>query len=86
MKNTATLTKWGNSYGIRIPKELIKMSHIYPGEEFNIALKPNGSFLLTPLSSPRTNWTQSFNQAIAEDEADLSANLKHSFDEEEWTW
>lgn len=86
MKKTATLTKWGNSFGIRVPKELIKMSHAYIGEEFNITQNSNGGFILTPIKKRRENWTESFNQSIASDEADLSTNIKHSFDEDEWTW
>lgn len=34
--STVTLTKWGNSIGIRIPAVIIKEAHLYPGEELEI--------------------------------------------------
>lgn len=87
MKNTATLTKWGNSFGIRIPKSLIDMSHAYLGEEFSIEPHQNGGFILAPIKSPRANWTDAFNQiAASQEEPDPFAKLEHSFDKNEWTW
>ena len=39
--------KWGNSQGIRIPKNILENSHIKIGEEVDISVK-NGSIVVEP--------------------------------------
>jgi antitoxin MazE len=39
--------KWGNSQGIRIPKNLLENSHIKIGEEVNISVK-DGKIIVEP--------------------------------------
>ncbi|NOQ65486.1 MAG: AbrB/MazE/SpoVT family DNA-binding domain-containing protein [Methyloprofundus sp.] len=39
------IQKWGNSQGIRIPKNLIENSHIKIGEEVSISVK-NGQIII----------------------------------------
>jgi antitoxin component of MazEF toxin-antitoxin module len=87
MRNTATLSRWGNSFGIRIPKGFVTTSHAYAGEVFEIVLKTDGRFILTPIKKPRTNWTAAFNaQAAANKDAMLIGDLENDFDRDEWTW
>jgi antitoxin MazE len=43
--------KWGNSYGVRIPKELLERLGIQPDTRIEIR-QEQGSILLTPLSGP----------------------------------
>lgn len=87
MKNTATLTEWGNSFGIRISKSLVAQLHAYSGEVFEISIKADGGFILTPVKKIRANWTAAFNEvAKSKDDNMLIDNLDHSFDQDEWTW
>ena len=38
---TVTLTKWGNSIGIRIPSIIVKEAHLVPGEELTLRTSNN---------------------------------------------
>ena len=46
------IQKWGNSQGIRIPKNLLKNSHIEIGEEVNISTE-NGKIIVEPTNKIR---------------------------------
>lgn len=35
---TTKITKWGNSYGLRIPKKIIEELHFEEGEEFEFSV------------------------------------------------
>lgn len=39
---TTKITKWGNSYGIRIPKEIIRELNLSEGIEFNMNVVDGG--------------------------------------------
>jgi len=86
--STATLAKWGNSVGIRLPKNIVKNAHIYLGETFKIIIKNNGEFVLQPVKKARHGWLEAFNDAAKKDNDKMliGENVKNNFDEEEWTW
>ena len=42
----ARLSKWGNSYGIRIPKGLIRSANLAEGDVFSITTPETGTFVL----------------------------------------
>jgi len=87
MKNTATLTRWGNSFGIRIPKNFVTTSHAHAGEIFEIHLKPDGRLILTPIKKPRGDWTAAFNANTNANKDEMLINtLENDFDLDEWTW
>ena len=84
--STVTLTKWGNSVGIRIPNAMVKEMHLMPGTELKIMANEKGGVTLIPIENPQENWVAAFN-AIADDEQDeLLIDLPNDFDEQEWTW
>lgn len=63
------------------------MSHAYPGENFEISLKPGGVFILTPTEKPRTGWTAAFNSTTKiNEEEPLIDELENDFDKDEWQW
>ena len=46
--NTSTLSKWWNSYGVRIPREALRKSGHRAGTSFQVSLQKNGSIVLQP--------------------------------------
>ena len=84
--STVTLTKWGNSIGVRIPASLIKEARLSPGETLTITTNKKGGLTLVPIKNRQQGWTEQFN-AIADAQQDkLLIDLLNEFDEEEWTW
>lgn len=81
-----TLTKWGNSIGIRIPSTIIKEAHLYPGEELEIKADEKGVLTLTPLKSQQEGWLEQFNAAADLNHEDDHSDISNDFDRDEWTW
>ena len=81
--STVTLTKWGNSIGIRIPSVIIKETHLHLGEELEIRVDEKGVLSLIPIKNQQEGWLEQFN-AVGDDETHL--NLSNDFDMDEWTW
>lgn len=84
--STVTLTKWGNSIGIRIPSVIIKEANLYPGEELEIKADEKGVLTLTPIKNKQEGWLEQFNAASVEGDEDVNLNLNNDFDIDEWTW
>ena len=81
-----TLTKWGNSIGIRIPSVIIKEAHLHPGVELEIRADEKGVLTLIPIKNQQEGWLEQFN-AIVDDRSDEThLNLSNDFDRDEWTW
>lgn len=82
------LTKIGNSHGIRIPKAIIKQSHLENCEiEFEVT--KNGLLLKPIIKKNRDSWSEDidgFNKTSLQDEAILDDVLNLENDDEEWTW
>lgn len=51
------LRKWGNSYGFRIPKQIMQMLAIKPDQEFKVKTKGNVIELIKLDSSQTTELT-----------------------------
>lgn len=83
---TVTLTKWGNSIGIRIPSTIIKEAHLVPGEELNIISNKKGGFTLVPIKNQQAGWLDMFNTIADSENNELLIDLSNEFDEDEWTW
>ena len=84
-----TLTKIGNSQGIRIPKPLIQQAHL---ENVNLELEVlDNGLLIKPMNNiSRDNWAENIQQVISKnkninDEAVLEDLLNDS-DLEKWQW
>ncbi len=84
--STVTLTKWGNSIGIRIPSVIIKEAHLYPGEELEIKADEKGVLTLIPIKNQQDGWLEQFNAAVDSSGEALHLNLANDFDTDEWTW
>jgi len=42
---TATISKWGNSQGLRFPKDIMKDLHLAIGDKVNIFIKDNKAII-----------------------------------------
>jgi antitoxin MazE len=49
---TATLREWGNSMGLRLPKQIVREAALKPGATFSVAVEPDGTIRLVP-AKPR---------------------------------
>ncbi|WP_428357228.1 AbrB/MazE/SpoVT family DNA-binding domain-containing protein [Methyloprofundus sp.] len=67
--------KWGNSQGIRIPKNLLENSHIKIGEEVTISAK-NGKIIVEPTHKVRGKY----------DIKDLISKMPKNYEVEEENW
>jgi antitoxin component of MazEF toxin-antitoxin module len=84
--STVTLTKWGNSIGIRIPANIIKEARLHHGESLTISVNEQGQLMLSPMGHDQKDWTEKFN-AIADAQHDESMlMINNEFDDEDWTW
>ena len=67
--------QWGNSQGIRIPKNLLENSHIKVGEEVIISAK-NGKIIVEATHKIRGKY----------DIKDLISKMPHDYEVEEENW
>lgn len=67
--------KWGNSQGIRIPKNLLENSHIKIGEEVTIT-EENGKIIIEPTYKIRGKY----------DIKDLISKMPNNYEVEEENW
>ncbi len=85
--SVSKLVKWGNSLGIRIPAQDLKMINAYPGEEFKIATTPKGGLTLTPIKQSEQVWLDAFNAAVDSGDDEMLLNdAPNDFDKDEWKW
>lgn len=84
---TVTLTKWGNSVGLRIPSTILKEAHLSIGEELEIIAEENGCLILRPKKHPRKYWAAGFNK-ITENQVEETEiiDIPNDFDKNDWTW
>jgi len=52
---TVTLSKWGNSNGVRIPNQFIKRLNLTEGSELEAILTPENHILLRPIAVQETS-------------------------------
>lgn len=84
--STVTLTKWGNSIGIRIPSVIIKEAHLYPGEELEIKVDERGGVTLIPIKNQQEGWLEKFNAVADAEDNEVHFDVVNDFDVDEWTW
>mgnify|MGYP006306151043 CR=1 FL=1 len=84
-----TLTKIGNSQGIRIPKPLIEQAHL---ENVNLELEvlENGLLIKPVNNTTRSSWKENIEKVLSEhkgaqDEGVLE-DLLNDNDLEDWQW
>ncbi|MBA2656736.1 MAG: AbrB/MazE/SpoVT family DNA-binding domain-containing protein [Tatlockia sp.] len=84
--STVTLTKWGNSVGIRIPATIMKEAHLVPGEQLEIRADEKGRLTLIPIKNQQDGWLEKFNTIADSNMEELYLDVSNDFDADEWTW
>lgn len=49
---TAVISSWGNSQGLRVPKDIMKQLHLSVGDKMNILIE-NDKIILEPIKQTR---------------------------------
>ena len=52
---TATISSWGNSQGLRFPKDIMKELHLAVGDKMKIVIE-NNKIILEPINKPREKY------------------------------
>ena len=52
---TATISSWGNSQGLRFPKDVMKELHLAVGDKMKILVE-NQKIILEPIKQPRQKY------------------------------
>jgi antitoxin MazE len=80
---TATISSWGNSQGLRVPKDIMKQLHLSVGDKMNIVIE-NDKIILEPIKQARIKFN--INDLVKQLPSDYKAN--EEFDNkiglEEW--
>ena len=80
---TAKISKWGNSQGLRVPKDIMESLNLHIGDDINIIVK-DGKAILEPIK----NDTQEYNLDELVSKIPKNYKLKEEFDstigKEEW--
>tara|TARA_B110000908_G_C10143047_1_gene397700 strand:+ start:271 stop:558 length:288 start_codon:yes stop_codon:yes gene_type:complete len=84
--STVTLTKWGNSVGVRIPALILKEADLAQGSELDICTKESGVIILKQKENKQEGWTSQFNAIADGKNEEIILDVSSSFDDEEWTW
>jgi len=81
-----TITRIGNSQGIRIPKPLLEQSGLEGDVELVVE---NDRIIIRPLKKPREGWEEAFRRMAERGDDQLldgDASVHSAWDEEEWEW
>lgn len=80
------ITKIGNSQGIIIPKAILEQCGLT--DKVSLEVKDNRLIVSQIVANPRQGWEEAIMAAGVDEEEELLMGdyLKHSWDEEEWTW
>lgn len=80
---TAKISKWGNSQGLRVPKDIMESLNLHIGDDINIIVK-DGKAILEPIK----NDIQEYNLDELVSKIPKNYKLKEEFDstigKEEW--
>jgi len=79
---TATLSSWGNSQGLRFPKEILKELHLSIGDKLNISIE-NQKIIIEPIKKRKK---YSIDELVAKMPKDYrpSEELSDRVGQEEW--
>ncbi len=52
MNTTATISRWGNSLAVRIPKGILERSRVREGDRLELDVSEDGGLVLRPVCRP----------------------------------
>ncbi|WP_151949043.1 AbrB/MazE/SpoVT family DNA-binding domain-containing protein [Aliarcobacter butzleri] len=80
---TAKISKWGNSQGLRMPKDIMETLHLHVGDDVNITIL-DGKVIIEPIKKEILNYD--LNELVSKIPTDYKA--REEFDttvgKEEW--
>jgi antitoxin component of MazEF toxin-antitoxin module len=81
-----TVSKWGNSMALRIPKSVLEENMLHEGSQVEIISK-DGKIILEPQEKKvREGWEQAAKEVHKSNDDKLMMDISNEFDREEWTW
>ena len=80
---TATISKWGNSQGLRFPKDMMKDLHLAIGDQVNIFIKDNKA-IIEPIKKEKIKYN--IQDLVSQIPADYkpSEEFTNAVGKEEW--
>lgn len=80
---TAVISKWGNSQGLRFPKDIMKTLHLSVGDKVNIFVQ-NNKAIIEPIKKEKIKYD--INELVAKIPKDYQAKeeIISSLGREEW--
>lgn len=80
---TAKISKWGNSQGLRVPKDVMENLHLHIGDSVNIIIE-DGKAILEPINKEIPNYD--LNELLSQVPKDYTATeeFDNSLGKEEW--
>jgi len=80
---TATISKWGNSQGLRFPKDIMKDLHLAIGDKVNIFIKDN-KVIVEPIKKEKIKYN--IEELVSQIPADYKATEEFTsvMGKEEW--
>ena len=80
---TAKISKWGNSQGLRIPKDVMESLHLYIGDNINIIIE-NGRVILEPIRNDIPEYN--LNELVSKipNNYEVKEEFETSLGKEEW--
>ncbi len=80
---TATISKWGNSQGLRFPKDIMKNLHLAIGDKVNIFIE-NNKVIVEPIEKEKIKYD--INELVAKIPKDYKAKeeIVSTVGKEEW--
>lgn len=80
---TAKISKWGNSQGLRVPKDVMESLHLHIGDNVNITIK-DGKAILEPIKNdiPKYNLDELVSKIPSNYE--VKEEFEETIGKEEW--
>jgi antitoxin MazE len=80
---TAVISKWGNSQGLRVPKEILQNLHLSMGDKVELSIEGE-KIIISPIKSPKIKYD--LNALVAKIPQDYQPceEISASIGKEEW--
>lgn len=86
MRTTVSISKWGNSMALRLPKSIIDENQLEEGSKIDV-VSQEGKIILEPQQKKiREGWEQAAMEAHQNGDDKIIMDFTNEFDEKEWKW
>lgn len=80
---TAVISKWGNSQGLRVPKEIMQNLHLSMGDKVELSIEGE-KIIISPMKSPKTKYDLNALVSRIPQDYQLCEEISASIGREEW--